>query len=55
MFRKRKKACLKGRLPIIEAREVMGMDAPLTCEEVGEAVPPAYAEFIGRAAIEAMA
>lgn len=55
MFRNRKAAGLPGRLPVTEARAVMGIDAPLTCAEVGEAVPPAYAEFIGRAAMNQLA
>lgn len=54
MFYRRKAAGLPGRLPIVEAREVMGIDAPLTCEEVGEAIPPAYAEFIAKAALHEM-
>ena len=51
MFRIRKENGLPGRLPVAEARECMGIDAPLTCEQVGEAVPPAYAEFIAREAL----
>ena len=29
-------------------------DCPMTCREMGESVPPAYAELIGRAAIESI-
>ena len=44
---------LKWRLPLSEAKEVMGIpaDSPMTAEEVGEAIPPAYAEYIGRLAL----
>ena len=39
---------LPGKVPVSEAREVMGIDWPMTGREVGEAIPPAYTEFIGR-------
>ena len=51
----RKKIGLSGRVPNWEAREVMGIDIPMTNKQVGEAVPPAYAEFVGRRALLSMA
>ena len=33
--------------PVSKAREVMGIDWPMTQREVTEAIPPAYTEFIG--------
>lgn len=50
-FYPRKRAGLRGRVSTAEACEVMGIDRPMTGYEVGEAVPPAYAEFIAREAI----
>ena len=50
----RKRAGLPGRVPNREAREVMGIDTPMTNRQIGEAVPPAYAEFIARNALELM-
>ena len=43
----RVQAGLPGRLPVAEARRVMGVTAPLDSAQVGESVPPAYAEYIG--------
>ena len=45
---------LKWRLPVWEAKEVMGIPAesPMTGLEIGEAVPPVFAEYIGRLAID---
>ena len=44
---------LKWRLPVSEAKEVMGIpaDSPMTGAEVGESIPPAFAEYIGRLAM----
>ena len=44
---------LKWRLPVAEAKEVMGIpaDSRMTGPEIGESIPPTYAEYIGRLAI----
>ena len=44
---------LKWRLPVSEAKEVMGIpaDSRMTGTELGEAIPPAFAEYIGRLAM----
>ena len=47
----RKRAGLPGRPPIAEAREAMGIETPMTAAQVGEAVPPPYAEYIARNAL----
>lgn len=52
-FYRRKRAGLPGRVPPAEACEAIGIFRPMTANEVGEAIPPAYAEFIVRAAIRA--
>lgn len=44
----------KGNITATEARKAMGIKTSMTCAEVGEAIPPAYAEFIARRAIEHM-
>lgn len=36
----------------VEGMEAMGIDWMLTRDEVSEAIPPAYSEFIGRAALQ---
>jgi len=51
-FYKRKAKGLRGRIPVPEACEMMGIDWPMTAFEVGEAIPPAYTEFIGSQLIE---
>ena len=33
-------------IPKHEAMEVMGITHDMTCEQIGEAVPPAYAEYV---------
>ena len=38
--------------PVEKAREVMGIDWPMTQAEVVEAIPPAYTRWIGRQLIE---
>lgn len=48
----RKRANLPGRVPRAEAAEAMGISHYMTCSEIGEAVAPPMAEYIGRAAIE---
>jgi len=50
-FYPRKRAGLPGRVPATEAAAAMGIFRPMTGHEVGEAIPPAYAEFIAREAI----
>lgn len=45
-FYRRKAHGLPGRIPIREARRIMGITIPMTTRQVGEAVPPAYAEFV---------
>lgn len=39
---------LPGRVGKAEAMEAMGIQHDMTIRQIGEAVPPAYAEFIGR-------
>lgn len=41
--------------PVWRAREVMGIDWPMTQREVVNAIPPAYTEFIGRQLLAALA
>ena len=53
-FYPRKKIGLSGRVGVVEAREVMGITIPMTVRQVGEAIPPAYAEFVARRALWAM-
>lgn len=53
-FYPRKRAGKTGRVPALEACEAMGIDHRMTAREVGEAIPPAYSEFIGRAALAAL-
>ena len=43
---RRKAQGLSGRVPLAEARETMGITVPMSCRQVGEAVPPPYAEYI---------
>ena len=45
---------MKWRIPVKLARRAMGIRRQFTAHEIGEAVPPAYAEYIGREAIEQM-
>ena len=45
-FYPRKRIGLPGMVPVVEAREVMGITTPMTARMVGEAVPPAYAEYL---------
>ena len=42
----RKARGLQGRIPKHEAMEVMGITHDMTCEQIGEAVPPAYAAYV---------
>ena len=49
-FYHRKRVGLPGRVPVAEAAEVMGIAHKMTGRQIGEAVPPAYAEFVGRRA-----
>lgn len=41
--------------PMPEARSAMGIDWPIGQEEMGEAIPPAYTEHIGRQLLAAIA
>ena len=49
-FYRRKRAGLPGKIPLWEAKEMMGIppEHQMTVREVGEAVPPKYSEYIGR-------
>jgi len=40
--------------PVEKAREVMGIDWPMSQYEIAQAIPPAYTEFIGRQLIAAL-
>lgn len=53
-YYRRIKMGIPGRVPVREAREVMGIppDLPMTASQVGEAVPPPYAKWIGERAME---
>ena len=44
----RKRRGLSGRVGKAEAAEVMGIAAPMSVHQIGEAVPPPMAEWIGR-------
>ena len=48
-FYPRKRIGLLGNVPVWEAKEVMGIPAEqqMTAREIGEAVPPPYAHYIG--------
>jgi DNA (cytosine-5)-methyltransferase 1 len=48
------KSLIRAAKSIEEAREAMGIDW-MTWEEIREAIPPAYTEFIGRPLIQALA
>ena len=48
----RKRAGLPGRVPVAEAREVMGITIPMTARQVGEAVPPPFAKYVAELALE---
>ena len=50
-FYYRKQQGLPGRVPVAEARAVMGITASLTGHDVGESVPPPYAKLLGDAAM----
>ena len=50
----RKRHGKPGRVPNWEAKEVMGITGRMTNHEVGESIPPAYAEFIAREALRQM-
>ena len=45
-FYPRKRIGLRGRVPVLEGREVMGIATAMPGWGVGEAIPPAFAEFI---------
>lgn len=50
----RREAGLSGRLSPAEACALMGIGIPMTAAQVGEAVPPKYAEYIGHIAVSNM-
>ena len=52
MYYRRKRMGLSGRLPIAEARAAMGISTPMTAHEVGNAVAPPMAAYLGRLAKE---
>ena len=45
-YYRRKAVGLPGRIPRDEAAEVMGISHYMTCDEIGEAVPPPYALYV---------
>ena len=49
----RKARGLPGRLSTAEAKAAMGIpqSAPMNAKEIGESIPPAYSEYIGRLAV----
>ena len=50
-YRKEKGLC--GRVSVQEARDIMGISTEMTGPELGESIPPPYAELLGRyAALE---
>ena len=51
-YYRRKAKGLPGRVSKNLAKHVMGIPlcSKMTCEEIGNAVPPAYAEYIGKSA-----
>ena len=53
-FYPRKAHGLPGKVPVWEAKQVMGIPQShrMTANEIGEAVPPPYAEFVGREALK---
>lgn len=51
-FYYRKEQGLNGRLSLEEAREVMGIMSPMNAKQIGESIPPAYAEYIGKEAMK---
>ena len=53
-YYKRKAAGMRGRIPKAEALEIMGIRHNMTIVEIGEAIPPRYAEYIGRQARQAI-
>ena len=50
-FYYRKEQGLSGRVPTQEARDAMGISTKMTGAELGEAIPPPYAELLARAAL----
>ena len=48
----RKSRGLSGRVGRAEAAEVMGITGPLTVHQIGEAIPPPMAEWIGRSMLQ---
>ena len=42
---------LKACITVDRARRAMGVKAPMTARQIGEAVPPVFAEYIGRLAL----
>ena len=51
-FYPRKRAGLRGRVSPAEAGEAMGITTPMTGRQVGEAIPPAMAEWIGASMLQ---
>ena len=47
-------AGISGRVSNREAREKMGIPIDMTNREIGEAIPPRYAEYVARSALRAM-
>lgn len=53
-YYRRKRAGLSGRIPVVEAREIMGIRHKMTGHQVGNAVAPPMAEFIAAHALRSL-
>ena len=53
-YKARKEAGLPGRVPMVEAREVMGVKSKMNAQQLANAVPPPMAKLIGEYALARM-